>query len=109
MSLFQFGLENEVDGHGSDPFYRLQFLARILKDKVGHGAGGSRHGHVDGKVAVVAEVDAVNQAETVDVDRYFRVEHCLEHRHHFFFEFQMFFCVHKCRYIYRVVLSDCFV
>ena len=40
------GDPGRVDGHGSDPFYRLQFLARILKDKVGHGAGGCGHGHV---------------------------------------------------------------
>ena len=67
------GLEDQVDGAG------LQ--ARDLHDRVldparhfaGHRAARRGQGHVDGHVLVVADIDLVDQAQLIDVDRDFRV------------------------------------
>src|SRR3990167_10747588 len=71
-------VEHKVDLHLTDAG---DFAYRVL-DPAGHLAGhraawgGERH--VDGDVLLVRDVDLVDQAQLVDVDRDLRVEHRLE-------------------------------
>src|SRR5690606_2375117 len=72
------GIEDHVDGDVLDAFYAAGSVFHPAGHFAGNRTAGSGQGHVDGEVAVVVEVDLVDQAQLIDIDRDFRVIDSLE-------------------------------
>ena len=62
----------------------LEGFPGLVFDDVGERAGRAGQGHIDRGHAVVADVDAVDQAQVHDVDAEFRVDHVPERLEHVF-------------------------
>src|SRR5690606_5795303 len=66
-------VEHHVDGNVLDALDTARGVFYPARHFAGHRTPRRGQRHVDGEVAVVIEVDLVDEAQLVDIDRYFRV------------------------------------
>lgn len=100
-----FGLEDDVDVDRLDAFDALELVAGVFDEEVGGRAVWGCQGHVDVEIAVVVDLDAVDEPQAVDVYGYLRVEDRAEHLDGLFFYLcALLFCHNSAKIIKRGVM-----